>query len=110
VFPEAVLIAGLPPGNTAPNTNVTSTYRTPQFGPNWVVIMLPHLEQAGLYDQAKLSIDTYRAVVRQNDQGNPSTAGLDTSWLNVRGTKLPLMLCPSERDQDTLCRLNGGGW
>jgi prepilin-type N-terminal cleavage/methylation domain-containing protein len=109
-FPEAVLIAGLPPSNTVPGTNITSTYRTPQFGPNWVVILLPHMEQAGLYDQAKLSVESYRTIVKQNDLGNPSTAGLDTSWLNVRGTKLPVMLCPSEPDQDTPCRLNGGGW
>src|SRR5262245_45966347 len=109
-LPPAVLLVGLPPGYIVPPTNVTSTYRNPEFGPNWVVMLLPHIEQAPLYQQAVASVESYRRIAQANFNGNPSVAGLDTSWRAIRGTKLPTMLCASDPQQDAPFVLNGGGW
>ena len=42
-LPVAVQIAGSPPNYGT--SNMLSTYRTPGFGPNWAVLMLPYFEQ-----------------------------------------------------------------
>ena len=44
-LPVAVQIAGNPANGTS---NMMSTYRTPGFGPNWAVLMLPYFEQSAL--------------------------------------------------------------
>ena len=94
-FPPAVQIVN----PTAGMNNNLSAYRTPGFGPNWVVFILPHMEQGALYNQVSTNITNFL----------PS-AGADQGWRNIRGTKLPLMLCPSDSGQDTQFALNGGGW
>src|SRR5262245_3703034 len=45
-FPPAVQIAAPPPNGT---NNMLSTYRTPGFGPNWAVFILPYVEQDNLF-------------------------------------------------------------
>src|SRR5258708_6708910 len=40
-FPVAAQIAGNPANGTQ---NMMSAYRTPGFGPNWAVLMLPYFE------------------------------------------------------------------
>src|SRR5436189_5513892 len=42
-FPVAVQVAGNPTNGTS---NLGSAYRTPGFGPNWLVLMLHYIEQA----------------------------------------------------------------
>jgi prepilin-type N-terminal cleavage/methylation domain-containing protein/prepilin-type processing-associated H-X9-DG protein len=76
-----------------------SAYRTPGFGPNWAIFILPQMEQGPLYQQYQTSINNFL----------PS-AGADQSWRNIRGNKIPTYLCPSDSGQDTLFSLNGGGW
>jgi prepilin-type N-terminal cleavage/methylation domain-containing protein/prepilin-type processing-associated H-X9-DG protein len=51
------------------------------FGPNWAVLLLPFIEQDGLYNQ--MQPDLYK---RNGDQ----------TWRNFRGTKLSIMLCPTD--------------
>jgi prepilin-type N-terminal cleavage/methylation domain-containing protein/prepilin-type processing-associated H-X9-DG protein len=52
------------------------------FGPNWVVRILPFLESQSLSDAFDLTVPL-------SDDVN----------LNARGTSLPVMLCPSDRDE-----------
>src|SRR5262245_530111 len=44
-FPPALEVA-LPPKNGT--ANIASAYRTPGFGPNWAVHLLPYIEQGNL--------------------------------------------------------------
>jgi prepilin-type N-terminal cleavage/methylation domain-containing protein/prepilin-type processing-associated H-X9-DG protein len=93
-FPPALEVAAI----TGGETDLASAYRAPGFGPNWAIYLLPYIEQAPLY---KLT----------NAKNYLATNGADQTWRNVRGSSLPLLLCPSDGgDQSTPFALNGGGW
>src|SRR5688572_7973995 len=55
-FPAAVQIAR-PPANGA--QEMVSAYRTPGFGPNWAVFLLPYIEQESLYKQVRINVENY---------------------------------------------------
>jgi prepilin-type N-terminal cleavage/methylation domain-containing protein/prepilin-type processing-associated H-X9-DG protein len=95
-FPPAIQIIN--PSTTGIANNV-STYRTPGFGPNWAVFLLPYMEQNGLYTQFSTSILNFM----------PSN-GTDQGWRGLRGNSIPSFLCPSDVGRDVLFALNGGGW
>jgi prepilin-type processing-associated H-X9-DG protein len=81
-FPVALQVAGNPANGTS---DLGSAYRTPGFGPNWAVLMLPYFEQAGLFEQNATSINNYLA-----------SNGTDLSWRRVATTSLKVMRCPSD--------------
>jgi prepilin-type N-terminal cleavage/methylation domain-containing protein/prepilin-type processing-associated H-X9-DG protein len=96
-FPAAVQIAQPPANGTM---NIVSAYRTPGFGPNWAVILLPFYEQDALYKQNAAGILNYM----------PSN-GTDQSWRNVRSATIPIFYCPSDPAAQTVpFALNGGNW
>src|ERR1043165_1215051 len=80
-LPVATQIAGSPKNGTS---NMMSAYRTPGFGPNWAVLMLPYFEQQSLYDQNSAGINNYL----------PSN-GTDLSWRRVATPNIKSMRCPS---------------
>jgi prepilin-type N-terminal cleavage/methylation domain-containing protein/prepilin-type processing-associated H-X9-DG protein len=94
-FPPAVQIARIPPQG---EQNMLSAYRSPGFGPNWAVLMLPFMEQDALY--------------RSVDVGSfTRTNGVDfLTWRAIRTTTIPIMLCPSDPNNTTPFQLNGGNW
>lgn len=94
-FPPGVQIIG----GSAGMTDVLSAYRTPGFGPNWAVFMLPYVEQQPLFDSAAKEIANF-----------VPSAGVDQGWRNVRSARLKVMLCPTDTDSDNPCTLNGGAW
>jgi prepilin-type N-terminal cleavage/methylation domain-containing protein len=57
-----------------------------QVGPNWAVFILPHIEQAPLYN----SPGVVQSITDQKNNVNNNT------WRNIRSTKIPLFLCPSD--------------
>lgn len=59
-------------------------FHAPWTRPNWVAKVLPHLDQQALYD----SLDASQSI------GAPANA-------EFRGTRLPVMRCPSDRFNDT---------
>lgn len=98
-LPPAVEIAQAPP-NGSPY--LASAYRMaiegkPEFGPNWVVYLLPYIDQIPLYNSIKAP--NYMA-----------TNGADQSWRAVRSTELTVMYCPSDPSNRTPFALNGGQW
>src|SRR5262249_15925657 len=95
-FPPAVQIAQTPANGTA---NIASAYRTPGFGPNWAVFLLPFYEQGNLYNQVAANIQNYL----------PSN-GADQGWRNIPGTKIAIFLCPSDAGAEQAFSLNGGNW
>jgi prepilin-type N-terminal cleavage/methylation domain-containing protein len=68
-----------------------------QFGPNWVVLILPDIEQGPLYNAHASNITTYMT------NGN-------TAWKAIRTARLPTLECPSDTGADTPWSLDGGGW
>ena len=94
-FPPAMWIAKPPANGT---NDMASVYRIPEFGPNWVVFLLPYIEQDALYQKSQP--ETY---ITSN--------GANTSWKVVRGESLPTMLCPSDPfGTASTLSLNGGPW
>jgi prepilin-type N-terminal cleavage/methylation domain-containing protein/prepilin-type processing-associated H-X9-DG protein len=95
-FPNGVQIIN--PSNAAQSNNL-SAYRTPGFGPNWMVFLLPHIEQGALYSQYSSDINNF-----------VPSGGANQNWRNVRTVKIPTLLCPSDTGQDVPFGLNGGNW
>ncbi|MCC6420503.1 MAG: DUF1559 domain-containing protein [Gemmataceae bacterium] len=99
-LPPAVEIAQAPPTGNAGMRQMVSAYRTPGFGPNWAVHLLPYIEQGSLYRQHAAGIRNYM----------PSN-GSNQSWRNLRGIIIPVLLCPSDaNNQQGPFALNGGNW
>ena len=87
----------MPPAVLAhPSVTDIADYGQP-FGPNWAVLILPHIEQGNLYNQVSDSIRLY------------SVNG-DLTWRSIRGTKIKTYLCPSDTGADVLNTRAGGGW
>lgn len=97
-FPAYVQIAGVSTIGPGP-WDILSSYRNPGFGPNWVVLLLPHIEQSALYNQFSSGIANFM----------PSN-GTDLSWRGLRGNKISLLICPSDNGAETPFALNGGNW
>ncbi len=81
-LPVATQIAGNPANGTS---NLMSTYRTPGFGPNWAVLLLPYFEQSALFEQNSAGINNYL----------PSN-GVDLSWRRVATASIKGFRCPSD--------------
>jgi prepilin-type N-terminal cleavage/methylation domain-containing protein/prepilin-type processing-associated H-X9-DG protein len=79
-LPPALQIAN-PPSNGTQNS--ASTYRTPAFGPNWCVFLLPYLEKNDLFLAAEPA--KYMA-----------SSGADKTWRTIIGERIPTLLCPSD--------------
>jgi prepilin-type N-terminal cleavage/methylation domain-containing protein len=84
---------------TPAQTNTLSAYRTPGFGPNWMVLMLPFIEQRPLYEANAQGIKNF-----------VPSAGTDQTWRNARTVKIKSMLCPSDLNTVKPFSLNGGNW
>ncbi|VTT99258.1 Uncharacterized protein OS=Pirellula staleyi (strain ATCC 27377 / DSM 6068 / ICPB 4128) GN=Psta_3886 PE=4 SV=1: N_methyl_2: SBP_bac_10 [Gemmataceae bacterium] len=69
------------------------------FGPNWVVLLLPYIEQGNLY-----------ASVPANPANYLTAATADQSWKNLKGTLLPGLLCPTDTGSEVPWSGGGGGW
>ena len=91
-FPEGVQIAN-PPANST--QNMLSVYRTPGFGPNWAVLMLPYYEQKALYDTFAPGINNYML-----------SNGTDLSWRGVRSQRMTVFRCPSDPGHLKMFSLN----
>jgi len=100
-LPAGVMLTGLTKGAVAPQ-NILSAYRTQPFGPNWLVLLLPQMEQSALYARCQVSIDDYKAKAY-------STAATDQSWRQIVSTPVPSLICPSDtRNSSTPFALNLG--
>jgi len=94
VFPPAIQIFNPPANGTQ---NMVGTYRIPAFGPNWAVFLLPYMEQDSMFRQVATSVSAYMST---GDQG----------WKAIRVNTIPILLCPSDPNNQTPCALNGGSW
>ena len=81
-FPVGVQIAQVPNNGTQ---NMLSAYRTPGFGPNWAVLMLPYFEQTSLYEQNSTGIKNFL-----------TSNGTDQSWRRIVTSNIKSMRCPSD--------------
>jgi prepilin-type N-terminal cleavage/methylation domain-containing protein len=68
------------------------------FGPNWIVLLLPFIEQDNLYNSVANSISQYKS------NGN-------SAWRAIRGQKIKTLMCPSDNAANAPQYVGaGGGW
>jgi prepilin-type N-terminal cleavage/methylation domain-containing protein/prepilin-type processing-associated H-X9-DG protein len=80
--------------------SLASSYNTtPGFGPNWLVLTLPFIEQDALYREYEAGITNYM----------PSK-GTDQSWRGLQNYQIKNLLCPADVGADTPLALNNGPW
>jgi prepilin-type processing-associated H-X9-DG protein len=63
------------------------------FGPNWAVLLLPHIEQGPLYTKANVA--SYPGTTLKIGT-TPTYASVNNSWRVVGGVDVPVFLCPSD--------------
>ncbi|VTS06362.1 DUF1559 domain-containing protein [Tuwongella immobilis] len=68
------------------------------FGPNWMVLVLPYMEQDNLFRQVSDSINRYATTPAEN------------AWRVIRSTNIKTYRCPSDTGGDTPCARAGGNW
>jgi prepilin-type N-terminal cleavage/methylation domain-containing protein/prepilin-type processing-associated H-X9-DG protein len=74
------------------------------FGPNWVVLLLPQLEQGPLFNQVATSVNNY------DTNKNNASVTPDQNWRAIRNTELSVLRCPSDSEGGTQCSRVGGSW
>ena len=79
----------------------------PHLFQNWVISILPFIEEKALYDSFLLYWEP-----NPNSPAQPSRAEMQVIFNRVpRGTQLPVMLCPSDAGTSVgPCALSGGNW
>jgi prepilin-type N-terminal cleavage/methylation domain-containing protein len=91
----------LPKGMTFPTSLAATSaisYNYVNFGPNWIIYILPYLEEQPLSD----SCDFKRTI---DDTLGPTTT--NRNW-NARGRTIPVLLCPSDGNNRVLYQSTGG--
>lgn len=94
----------LPPASQMPwakgvDLDTYMEYHDP-FGPNWAVLILPYIEQTGLYATAQ--VDTFPGVPFPNPASKkpkvpmPDLSGVSLAWRSIVAKRLPCFLCPSD--------------
>jgi prepilin-type N-terminal cleavage/methylation domain-containing protein/prepilin-type processing-associated H-X9-DG protein len=83
----------LPPGMTFDTGLAGSVQTLSHFGPNWVILILPYLEEQALYDSF-----AFEMPPTMSDTKRINAAGATATNVNriARGTSIPVMLCPSD--------------
>jgi prepilin-type N-terminal cleavage/methylation domain-containing protein/prepilin-type processing-associated H-X9-DG protein len=76
---------------------VDRTSASSNFGPNWIVLILPHIEQDALYKPVSNNINNYML-------------NGDSGWRSVRTTKLKNLQCPADAGGDSPYAGAGGNW
>ena len=71
--------------------------RGPNFGPNWIVLILPFIEQTAMYNQVQTSVKNYLVTG-------------DNSWRSIKGNKIKTLLCPSDTGADIPYSNVDGNW
>jgi prepilin-type N-terminal cleavage/methylation domain-containing protein/prepilin-type processing-associated H-X9-DG protein len=95
----------LPPAVFA-GPNVVWNSNDQNIGPNWLVMILPYVEQDNLFRQYSASIQNYINW----QQSNGLQGSNDQTWRGMRNQTIKTYLCPSEAFKATMGSGVGGNW
>lgn len=74
-----------------------------QLGPNWVIFLLPQMEQAALYELFEVNPNAATTAAMWNMNVNlPTNNGNTSNQLPARSSTIPGLLCPTDRGNDVL--------
>ena len=77
--------------------SVLGTGNASNFGPNWIVLTLPFVEQTAMYNSVAGSIKDYMATG-------------SSTWRSIRTNRVPIFECPSDLGHNLAWSGAGGGW
>jgi prepilin-type N-terminal cleavage/methylation domain-containing protein/prepilin-type processing-associated H-X9-DG protein len=99
----------LPNGMNVPNPgakiHLAQVSPDPTLGPNWIIAVLPYMEEQGLRDSfdPKSLVAPYTLSI-----ADPTTTGLN---YKARGVEIPALLCPSDSPNNRIkFEAFGGNW
>ena len=95
--PAVQMIAGVSRTNANYSGDPLAPPSNRNFGPNWIVLILPYIEQGGLHTQVAASVTAYQ------------TTG-SSAWRAIRGTQIKTLRCPSDPGVDIPYTGAGDGW
>jgi prepilin-type N-terminal cleavage/methylation domain-containing protein/prepilin-type processing-associated H-X9-DG protein len=103
-LPPALLLEGGSSTNADfENPNPLAPPSSRRHGPNWAVLILPHIEQGNLYATVAESVTAYR--------NRTGPIALRSQWRTARTAKLAVMTCPTDADGHAVPWAGaGGGW
>ncbi|HEX3600411.1 MAG TPA: DUF1559 domain-containing protein [Lacipirellulaceae bacterium] len=78
---------------------------TPILGPNWIMNILPYMEEQSLHDS--FDPNTFKTPYNIISVADPNVNGLN---YKARGTFIPALACPSDPNTRTLFIDLGGNW
>jgi prepilin-type N-terminal cleavage/methylation domain-containing protein len=94
------LNGGLPPALIAPGSSNWSQPRaTNGYGPNWIMLILPQIEQGAMYDLQAASINSWLANNNTNH-----------GWRTLGANTFSSVQCPSDPRNSTRLELAGQTW
>jgi prepilin-type N-terminal cleavage/methylation domain-containing protein/prepilin-type processing-associated H-X9-DG protein len=92
-FPPAIMMWYAAYGDSTNDSNIDD----PRFGPNWICMILPYIEQGNLYNTGQPQL--YTAANNWSQQ-----------WRVMRSTQIKVLQCPSDYHTQAPFSLNGGAW
>jgi prepilin-type N-terminal cleavage/methylation domain-containing protein len=91
---------GLPSAMVDPGaTNYVQPNNTTGYGPNWIILVMPYIEQSAAYNQQSASINSWLSNVNTNH-----------NWRNLRSLTFNYVQCPSDPRTSTPYSGAGGNW
>ncbi len=93
----------LPEGMTFDKTQGGNVNTLTKYGPNWIMNVLPYIEETA-------TRDAFDPKVFQNFAVSVTAAGTGNANITARGTQIPVLLCPSDQNNKTHFQGLGGNW
>jgi hypothetical protein len=94
-----------PNGMNTDTKVATPVQQITKFGPNWIIDILPYMEETALRDQ--FDPNTLKAPYTPGIENGTSAAS--RNWV-ARGTPIPSLLCPSDPNNRVVYQGRNGNW
>ncbi len=105
VLPNGVTYDDSAAGMPAGSFYAWGTTPTKKLGPNWIIDILPYMEEQSLHD--KFDPNTFKAPYETIGVNDPTVGSLNYI---ARGTSIPSLICPSDPYTRTLFTDLGNNW
>jgi prepilin-type N-terminal cleavage/methylation domain-containing protein/prepilin-type processing-associated H-X9-DG protein len=83
----------LPKGMTFDPSYAGGVQTLDHYGPNWVILILPYLEEQGLYDSFAFEMPPTTSNTKRINSAGAVPANVNRT---ARGVSIPVLLCPSD--------------
>jgi prepilin-type processing-associated H-X9-DG protein len=95
----------LPKGMTFDTSYAGGVQTLDHYGPNWVILILPFLEEQALYDSFAFEMPPTTSNTKRINSAGAVPANVNRT---ARGKTLPVMLCPSDSNNQVMYNPNAG--